>query len=272
MRSSILPAHEFAPDGTAYQYGGKPEAPTVVLIHGLGLCRRMWDGHLADFVTDFKVLSYDLLGHGDSAAPSSETSLSVYAQQLLGLIDFLQIDRVLVVGFSIGGMINRRFAIDYPHRVSALAILNSPHDRGAEAQALVEARASAVRCDGSMATMEAALERWFTKGFRMANPSLMEKVRQWRMKVDKKSYAEAAWVLATGVKELTRPANRIAVPSIVLTSQNDSGSTPDMTLAIASEIETAEISIVPDLQHLGLMEQPEVFTAPVIEFFRKLAL
>jgi pimeloyl-ACP methyl ester carboxylesterase len=123
-----------------------------------------------------------------------------------------------------------------------------------------------------MATMEAALERWFTPAFRETNPGLMEMVREWRRRVDPHSYAEAAWVLATGVTELTRPAVPIKTPSIVITSANDTGSTPDMSVAIAVEIETAELSIVPDLQHLGLLEQPQAFTQTVIDFLRKLAL
>jgi len=177
-----------------------------------------------------------------------------------------------VVGFSIGGMINRRFAFDFPNRLSALAILNSPHDRGDEAQALVEERAAAVRSDGAMATMEAALERWFTDDFRISHPDFMETVRQWRRQVDPQSYAEAAWVLATGVKELTRPTTPVRVPTIVITSENDSGSTPDMATTIAAEIDQAAICIVSELKHLGLIEQPQSFTLPVIDFFRKLAL
>ena len=270
--STIQPGYEIAPDGTAYDYLRKPNAPVVVLIHGLGLCRQMWRDHMADFAADYQVLSYDLAGHGDSAAPTATTDLSLYARQLLGLLDHLQIDTAAVVGFSIGGMINRRFAIDFPNRLSALAILNSPHDRGDEAQALVEERAAAVRSDGAMATMEAALERWFTDDFRITHPDFMETVRQWRRQVDPQSYAEAAWVLATGVKELTRPTTPVRVPTIVITSENDSGSTPDMAATIAAEIDQAAICIVPELKHLGLIEQPQSFTLPVIDFFRKLAL
>ena len=129
--STIQPGYEIAPDGTAYNVLRKGDAPIVVLIHGLGLCRHMWRDHIADFATDYQVVSYDLLGHGDSAAPTTLTDLSLYSRQLGGLLDHLQIDKAAVVGFSIGGMINRRFAIDYADRLSALAILNSPHDRGA---------------------------------------------------------------------------------------------------------------------------------------------
>ena len=143
----------------------------------------MWRDHIADFATDYQVVSYDLLGHGDSAAPTAPTDLSLYSRQLCGLLDHLQIDKAAVVGFSIGGMINRRFALDYADRLSALAILNSPHDRGDEAQALVESRAAAVRSDGAMATMEAALERWFTDDYRTLNPDFMKTVRAWRRPV-----------------------------------------------------------------------------------------
>ena len=100
----------------------------------------------------------------------------------------------------------------------------------------------------------------------------METVRQWRQQVDPQSYAEAAWVLATGVKELTRPITPVRVPAIVITSENDSGSTPDMAATIAAEIDQVAICIVPELKHLGLIEQPQSFTLPVIDFFRKLAL
>ena len=100
----------------------------------------------------------------------------------------------------------------------------------------------------------------------------METVRAWRRQVDAQSYAEAAWVLATGVKELTRPTTPVTVPTIVITSDNDSGSTPDMAATIAGEIDQAEICIVPELKHLGVVEQPQLFTAPVIDFFRKLPL
>jgi pimeloyl-ACP methyl ester carboxylesterase len=270
--STIQSVFEIAPDGTSYNYFCDINAPVVVLIHGLGLCRHMWRDHIADFASDYQVVSYDLLGHGDSAAPTAPTDLSLYAKQLCGLLDHLQIDKAALVGFSIGGMINRRFALDYENRLSALAILNSPHDRGDKAQAMVEARAAAVRSEGAMATMEAALERWFTDDYRVSHPDFMETVRVWRRQVDAQSYAEAAWVLATGVKELTRPTKRVNVPTIVITSENDSGSTPNMAASIASEIDQVEICIVPELKHLGLIEQPQSFTLPVIEFFRKLPL
>ena len=134
-----------APDGTAFDLHGPDDAPAVVLIHGLGLCRHLWLPHLPVLSGRYRVVSYDLYGHGDSGPSPTTASLSVYADQIAGLLDHLGMDRAALVGFSIGGMINRRFALDHPVRLSSLVILNSPHDRGEDAQQQVEDRARTVR-------------------------------------------------------------------------------------------------------------------------------
>jgi len=258
---------ERAPDGTAYDLTGPADAPLVVLIHGLGLSRRLWDGHLGAFA-GFRVLAYDLYGHGESAPAAAEASLGVYARQIAGLLDHLGAQSAHIVGFSIGGMINRRFAMDFPGRVASLVVLNSPHDRGAEAQAAVEARARAVREQGAFATFDAALRRWFTPEYLRASDGV-DLVRDWRGQVDGESYTQAAWVLAHGVRTLIAPRPPISAPTLVMTCENDSGSTPAMSHDIAAEIAGAEVRIVPHLRHLGLMEDPAAFTGPVVEFLER---
>lgn len=257
-----------APDGTVYDVIGPSDAPVVSLIHGLGLCRALWQDFLPELAQRYRVINYDLYGHGDSAPPSATATLSVYADQLAQLLADLSIERTSVVGFSIGGMINRRFALDHPHRLSTLVILNSPHNRGEQAQSQVEARAATVREQGAMATMDDALKRWFTPEFldTAAAPKL---VREWRNQVDPESYAQAAWVLANGVRELINPTPAIDVPTLVMTGENDSGSTPAMSHAIAAEIPKAKTIVVPRLQHLGLMEDTTVFSKPVIQFLNE---
>lgn len=257
-----------APDGTYYELHGCEGAPAMVLIHGLGLCCDLWKPHLNALSENYSVLNYDLYGHGKSAPPSQESSLSVYAQQLSGLMEHLKIEKAEIVGFSIGGMINRRFALDYPEKVATLVILNSPHNRGEELQAQVEERAKTVRDQGAMSTMESALKRWFTPGY-LETGGGAQKVMEWRELVDPESYAQAAWVLANGVRELIAPSRSITAPTLVITCENDTGSTPKMSLDIANEIAGAQTIIIPELQHLGLMEEPDAFTIPVLEFLER---
>ncbi len=255
-----------APDGTAYQISGPDTAPCVILIHGLGLASGLWDAHLGAF-EGVRVLRYDLYGHGDSSPAPRTADLRLFADQIAGLMDHLHIHQAHIIGFSIGGMINRRFAMDYPERVASLAILNSPHNRGSEGQTAVENRARTVRNQGAFATFDAALQRWFTPDY-LTTGTGPAHVRTWREQVDAESYAQTAWVLAHGVRELIAPDPPLYVPALVMTCENDSGSTPDMSRDIASEIAGAQLQIVPRLQHLGLMEDPHAFTAPLLRFLK----
>lgn len=256
--------------GTAFEAAGPDDGPAVVLIHGLGLSRRIFDDVVSSFTdAGWRVVTYDLFGHGESAPAPSEVTLTLLAEQIIELLDHLEMARAAVVGFSIGGMINRRLARDHGDRVTSLVIWNSPHDRGVEAQTQVEARAAKVVEEGAMATMDSALGRWFTPGHLTERPDHEDLVSNWRSQVDLTSYAGAAWVLANGVVELTVPTPVINHPTLVMTGENDTGSTPAMAYAIAAQIPGAETIVVEGLQHLGLMEDPSAFVTPTLDFLTR---
>ena len=256
-------------NGTRFELHGAENAEVVVLIHGLGLNRHIWKDYIPVFSRHYRVLSYDLFGHGESASPPEKPDLSTYAEQLISLFDELNIERAALVGFSLGGMINRRMAIDHGDRVSALAILNSPHERSPEAQKLSEEHAFSSAQGGPAATLEAAIERWFTEEFRQANAAYIQQVRDWVLANDPTDYAHCRQVLATGVIELIDPQPAITHPTLMITCENDSGSTPGMSHGIAAEIDGAEAIIVPKLKHMGLVEQPDLFIEPVKAFLAK---
>ncbi len=257
-------------NGTAYDLSGPERAAVVVLIHGLGLNRQIWQPHVPVLSTRYRVLTYDLFGHGVSAPPPQKPSLSLFSAQLYALINFLEIQRCAIVGFSLGGMINRRFALDHPHRVSALGIVNSPHERSAAVQKQVEARAADSAQGGPAANLDATIERWFTAEFRNSQPQFIARVRQWVMSNDPVTYTRCRQVLASGVTELIRPEPPIDAPTLVITAENDSGSTPQMSRAIAAEIPGAQTVIVPALQHMGLVEKPADFIEPLLQFLAKI--
>ncbi len=253
--------------GTAYDLTGPGDAPVVALIHGLGLTRQATYAQMIPaLAAGFRVLSYDLCGHGQTALPKDCPSLTVLSEQLIILMDELCIDKAALVGFSLGGMINRRVAMDHPGRVSALCILNSPHERGETQQKLVEERARDTSAGGPGATIDATLARWFTEGFRHDHPGTLAEIREVVMANDHANYARHRFVLAAGVVELIRPDPPIRHPTLIMTCENDSGQPPAMSHAIASEIGGAEVIILPDLQHMGLVERPDLFAGPISDF------
>ena len=252
--------------GTAFDLIGEPCKPVVVLIHGLGINRQMWRDHIAELTQHFRVLSYDLLGHGESEIPGLQPTLQAFAAQLKNLLDQLQIKRCAIAGFSLGGMINRRFAMDYPEYVNALIILNSPHHRSTAEQKIINQRVADTVQGGPSATIETSLARWFTEEFRTLHADIVAEVRSWILSNDPIFYSQCREVLATGVAELIRPQPPLSVPALVITCENDIGSTPTMSCKIAGEISDSRLFIIPELQHLGLMEYPAIFCKPIIEF------
>ena len=258
-------------NGTAYKLSERANADTVVLIHGLGANQCMWQDFLPELLKQYQVLTYDLYGHGESVSPPKTPSLKLFATQLGELLSELEIGRCSIVGFSLGGMINRRFAMDYPSMVARLVILNSPHEREPEEQKIIEERVAQTSAGGPAGTLDTSLKRWFTPEFLAADSEVVKNMRSWILSNDPDIYTQCRKVLAHGVKELIRPHPPIDCPALVMTCENDSGSTPSMAYGIASEISGAKAIVVPNLQHVGLMERPSEFLMPILSFLKEIS-
>lgn len=117
-RMVMLNGHEF-------RYLDSGEGPAVLFIHGLTGSSRNW-AHLVDMLnTDHRILVPDLHGHGASAKPMGDYSLSAHAATLRDLLDRLGIDRVTLVGHSLGGGIAMQFCYLFPERVERLVLVAS---------------------------------------------------------------------------------------------------------------------------------------------------
>ena len=147
---------------TAYTDHGPRSAPVVVLIHGVGMNQAVWDAQLQDLAVDHRVLTYDLLGHGQSALPPEPTLLADLANQLVMLLDTLGLDRVTLIGHSMGALVALEFALSFPERVSALVALNAVFQRTAEQRGAVIDRAEQIARDQTLTGNQETVARWFT--------------------------------------------------------------------------------------------------------------
>ena len=261
-----------APDGTNFTFSGPNMAPVVVLIHGLGLNKDCWQWMIPDLKDSYRVLNYDLYGHGGSSDPATEPNLSLFSKQLKDLLDYCEIQKAVIIGFSLGGMVARRFAQDAPEKSQGMVILHLPHKRSKAAQAAILKRVDQARTMGPQSTVEAALERWFTDPFRKANPNLMNKIKQWVMANRKEVYHTIYQVLATGIDEIVKPNPALICPSLVITGDQDFGNGPEMAFAISAEIPGAKTLVLPGLRHMALAESPKVINKPIRDFLDSLDL
>ena len=251
-------------------YSVKGSGPTVVLIHGLGLNQEMWNFQISEMIPSFEVLSYDLLGHGKSTKVFDNYCLNSFVDQLDELLNKREVKNCALVGFSLGGLIARAYAVKYPDRIHALVILNSPHDRTDKQREAVRKRVKQVEIYGAEATVEDAINRWFTEGFLKENVKLSNRIRDWVLSNEKTTYARLYHVLAEGDIELITSIKAIRCPTMIVACAKDYGNSPLMAEQMAGLIPDSEIRIIPELRHLGLMENPTVFNNAFVPFLQKL--
>jgi len=99
--------------------------PVILLIHGIGDCSDTWREVIAGLAHTHTVIAPDLLGHGRSDKPRADYSVAAYANAMRDLLSVLDIDRVTVVGHSLGGGVAMQFAYQYPERCERLVLVSS---------------------------------------------------------------------------------------------------------------------------------------------------
>ena len=198
------------------------------------------------------MISYDMLGHGQSAHPPDERFLDDFVRQLHQLLMNLDLKQAAIVGFSMGGLVAREFAVQYPEMVSRLVLMNTVFRRSPEQQAAVMARYESSKTGALENGIDAAIKRWFSDDFAHANADVIEQVRARLWKNDPKGYLKAYKVFATA----TDPDDTLPItcPTLVMTGEFDKGSTPAMAYALAGAIKHGEAKILPDLRHMAPVE------------------
>lgn len=230
--------------------------PPLVLIHGVGSSMASWDLVLERLRGDFSILRYDILGHGDSEKPDGPYVLDDYVSELLALVDANDIDRANIVGFSFGGMIAQAFAIAHPERVATAAFISAVAARTPEQRAAVIERADQLASGGAERTVSAALERWFTPEFRATHADLIEQQAARVKANDPRGYALAYRVFAES--DLDQELRQIQAPTLIVTGEQDVGSTAQMARVMHDRIAGSRLEILPRLRHSLLIETPDV--------------
>ena len=115
----------------SFRYLEVPGTTPIVFVHGVGLDQNIWRAVLADF-SGRSTLTYDLLGHGETARPPGEQSFQPFVAQLRRLLQELRISRIALVGFSLGGQVAKHFSLSHTEIVEALVLVSTTYQRTAE--------------------------------------------------------------------------------------------------------------------------------------------
>lgn len=244
-----------------YRWDGPEGLPTLLLSNSLGSTHAMWDPQIAELSQHFRVLRYDTRGHGSSDVTPGPYELSLLARDALALLDALELPSVNFCGLSLGGMIGMWLAANEPARVERLVLSNTSAQLGGPE--LWNSRIEAVRRGGMAAVAETVIERWFTPGFRQANPEIINRIRDMLLGTPPEGYAACA----AAIRDMDQRESlaRIKTPTLVIIGAQDPATPPEHGRFIAQRIAGARL-IELEAAHLSNIEAAPAFTRAVQDF------
>jgi 3-oxoadipate enol-lactonase len=246
-----------------YRLRGSENGLPVLFLNSLGTDLRMWEG-VVDRLPNLRCIGMDKRGHGLSATPAAEWSLADLAQDALALLDHLGIDRAVLAGCSVGGMIAQKIAVGAPGRAAGLFLSNTAMQVGTEAS--WQARIDAVLAQGLSGFAPQIIERWFSPAFRASHEA-----KPWEtmlMRGDDAGYIGTCRVLAAA--DLTAESPGISCPTLLLAGSEDQATPPDLVRATAAAIPGARVALVEGSGHIPAIDNPETTARLLAAFCRGL--
>lgn len=246
-------------NGNALHYAdeGAPGGLPIVFSNSLGTDFRAWDPLLPHLPEGLRFVRYDKAGHGLSDF-AGERPIEAHADDVAALLDHLNIEKAVIVGLSVGGLIAQAFASANPDRTVALVLCDTGHKIGTPE--IWNPRIEAINAGGMDAVLEPTMERWFTPRYRAENPDFAI----WCNMLTR-TLAEGYCAVGRAIRDadFTDRTRAITVPTLCFVGAQDGATPPALVRELASLIEGAIFEEVEECGHLPCIEQPAALAAAI---------
>jgi 3-oxoadipate enol-lactonase / 4-carboxymuconolactone decarboxylase len=247
-----------------YRLEGNEGKPVLVLSHSIGADHAMWAPQVPDLLSHFRLLRYDIRGHGASDVPEGDYSMEELGREVLGLVDALKISEFAFCGLSLGGAIGQWLAINAADRLSRLVLASTSPQFGPRAN--WDARRRAVLDGGMASVIDLVMQRFFSPETLTRGDAYAQSVRSVILGTDPLGYAGCCAALRD--MDHTQVLPQIRIPTLVIVGDRDVA-TPwsGHGEKLAREIPGAQALRLP-AAHLSNLERPRSFTAALFSFLR----
>ncbi|MEV5140060.1 alpha/beta fold hydrolase [Streptomyces syringium] len=262
MHERVWRVSETPANTLQYRSDGPEDAPVLVLGPALGTTWHMWDRQVPELARHWRVLRFDLPGHGGAPARPLG-SVGDLTDRLLATLDGLGIERFGFAGCSIGGAVGADLALRHPGRLAALALVGTSARFGTADS--WRQRGDTVRTSGLDPIARSAPEAWFTPAFLAAQPAIVEWAVQMVRTTDPLCYIAACQALAAF--DIRDDLGRTGSPALVLVGAEDQVAPPADARVLVAGIHDARLAVVPAASHLAPVEQPTAVTDLLVRHF-----
>jgi 3-oxoadipate enol-lactonase len=250
-----------------YDLRGPEGAPCVVMAHCLGATLDAWEPQATALAAEFRVLRYDLRGHGLTNGTAATHGAQGYeigllADDVVALLDALGIARAHVCGISIGGMIAQSLAASARERVITLTLCSTATRMGSAA--IWDERISTLRQGGVAAIADGVLARWFTPRTHAEHPEVVRGFGNMLLRTPLDEYIANA--LAVRNADLRADLAAIRCPALIISGAEDPSASPESATELRDGIAGAELVILDGAAHVVTIERAAEVSALVLRF------
>ncbi|NMN67659.1 3-oxoadipate enol-lactonase [Candidatus Pelagibacter ubique] len=243
--------HNFDPNQNYYSFIDNNTDP-LVFIHGVGLDHKMWEPQI-NSLDNHSIITYDLLGHGKTPYSQANVTLNNFSNQLNDLINFLKIDKIHLIGFSLGSLIALNFASKFQDKLKTLTLIGTTYGRTIEQRGLVIERFEQAKLNKPISKQ--ALKRWFSDEYLNKHPEIYDQFIKILTKdgEDHLNFLKAYKLFAYHQDDVNMIKN-IKTKTLVMTGSDDSGSTVEMSKSLSKDLINSSFTEINNGKHLCSIE------------------
>ncbi|MCE0762504.1 alpha/beta hydrolase [Pseudonocardia kujensis] len=242
---------------------GPAEARCLVLGHSLGTSAALWADALPLLAQDFRVLCWELPGHGASPVAQAAFTVGDLSDALVEHLETLGVRKFLYAGVSITGTVGLDIALRHADRVGGVAVISS--GARVESRSAWAERAASVRVHGTQSLVPGSAQRWFAPSTRELHRDRIARLLEALRDTDDESYACACEALAD--YDGTAGLARTAAPVLAVWGQYDELVPQQWSAEIARVVRRGALECVPDAAHASPAEQPATVADRLASFF-----
>ncbi len=247
---------------TYYEIHG--DGTPLVFIPGVGACHKLWQPQIEPFSKHFKVITYDVRGHGESSGYDEKYSIKLFASDLKVLLDELGVTKAHICGFSMGGLIAQQFVIDYPGMVDKLILAGTFCHIVVRLSVQITFAKVLNRIIYTFFSIEQIMKRGAKVFFKREE---QEELRDFFVKevvrISKKEYFKA--VDATYAFDSLKRLKEIRSPTLILNAEGEKNERQQAEI-MQKEIKNSRKELILDTFHASNLEKPDEFNKLVLEF------
>lgn len=250
----------------SYSDEGQADTPAIILIHGFPFNKSMWNKQVTALKNNYRVIAYDVRGHGNSDAGTNEFSIELFVRDLIFLMDALKIEKAMICGLSMGGYIALNAIEKYPNRFTALILCDT--NCVADSPETKEKRRMAIENIAKYGVEQYAnesIKNLFAPETFITSKEKISMIKEMILKTSVKSLSSTLLALA-GRKETCSKLAEIAVPSLIMVGKEDKITPPSAASFMHKNIQGSILHIIEHAAHLSNIENTYEFNEYLLKF------